>query len=130
MFNDDHDEPSSLHEVSILDDNYLQHWESSVGAVMMPSLIADLMETFESSYTEYSQQLQEICRQQKAKHLIKLLHHIKGSLGNMGLSRASAFTRQAEIELRSGRFNRYDTLPEKLEGYVAEGLSALRQRYK
>lgn len=117
------------HEVSVLDEAYLQYWETSVGAELMPSFIADLRATFEADYAERLSMIADACRQGEPQRLIQLIHHLKGSLGNIGLMRASAFARQAEVELRTDQFNRFDTFPDHLKEHINEGLAALQQRY-
>lgn len=124
------DEFPPPHEVSVLDETYLQHWEESVGAEMMPAFLEDLRATFEEEYQRQLAMITEACGQQQTQQLIKLLHYLKGSLGNMGLSRASAFARQAEVELRTDAFDRDSTFPKRLNEHVAEGLAALDERYQ
>jgi len=127
------DEDESMrppHEVDVLDDNYLRHWETSVGREMMPSFITDLRGDFDATYNGLLQDIQAACEHRQADALIKHTHYIKGSLGNMGLSRAAAFARQAEVELLTDQFDRFESYPQHLDRHIQEGLAALRERYQ
>lgn len=115
--------------VSILDENYLHNWENAVGPDVMPMFIAELLTTFDATHSEHAQAIAEACQNKDTDTLQREIHFIKGSLGNIGLNRASAYARQAEIELRTDNFTRFDSLPGRLEEYIGEGLVALRARY-
>lgn len=116
--------------VAKLDENYLQHWEATVGADMMPNFIQDLLAAFENSGESHLQVIANACARRHDRELIHEVHYLKGSLGNIGLSRASAFARQAEIELRTEQFARYREFPDKLREHIQQGIAALRERYQ
>lgn len=118
------------HEIEVLDDGHLGHWEDVVGAAMMPAFIEDLRQEFEANYAKQSPEIENACRSRNTKHLIQRAHHIKGSLCSLGLSRAAAFAHQAEVELRTDQFDRFEGFPAHLHEHIKEGLAALKERYR
>ncbi|MBK1857450.1 Hpt domain-containing protein [Cerasicoccus arenae] len=87
------------------------------------------MNTFEHSYAEQVVKIDLACQQENTEVLISLVHYVKGSLGNLGLARAAAYARQAETELRIGKFQRFSVFSAKLDYHKTQGLKALKARY-
>ncbi|WP_309386158.1 Hpt domain-containing protein [Cerasicoccus frondis] len=115
--------------VAVLDENYLRHWEISIGEEAMSAFIAELIAEFHATYTPRIQELQELCQSDAQDELIPLVHYLKGSLGNLGISRASAYARQVEVELRMGNFTRHENFAQRLDEHVQQGLRELGARY-
>ncbi len=96
----------------------------------MPVFIEDLIAEFHRTYADKLIEIRLCCTSQARTQLIPLVHYVKGSLGNLGLARASAYAGQAELELRTEKFSRYQTFAEQLDKHTAQGLRELKKRYR
>ncbi|WP_269538759.1 Hpt domain-containing protein [Cerasicoccus fimbriatus] len=115
--------------IAVLDETYLQRWEDSLGEEIMPSFIAELLNEFNSSYADKLAEARQHAQPGSEEELACVVHFLKGSLGNLGLARASYYARQAEFELRNDTFTRFTVFADTLDAHVQEGLRELKERY-
>lgn len=125
----DPSEDANPDTIAVLDDTYLQRWEDSLGEEMMPSFIAELLSEFDSSYADKLAEARQHAQPGSEEELARVVHFLKGSLGNLGLARASCYARQAEVELRNDAFSRFAEFADTLDAHVQEGLRELKERY-
>jgi len=110
----------------VLDLGYLEYWREIAGEEL-PAFLDSLIVEFEGEYDRRLADLRVICEKRDQKELSTVLHRLAGSIGNLGMSRASATCRYAEYAARHGDFDEFDTLVPEVEARVAEGLRALRE---
>ena len=94
-----------------------------------PALIQELIGLYEADAPERIAALEAAAASGDAARLLAEAHHLKGSLGNLGLVRFAELARRLEAAGREGALEGVEVLLAALPAAHAEGLAALKAAF-
>jgi HPt (histidine-containing phosphotransfer) domain-containing protein len=94
-----------------------------------PALIQELIGLYEADAPERIAALAAAASDGDATRLLAEAHHLKGSLGNLGLVRFAELARRLETAGREGCLEGVEVLVAALPAEHAEGLAALKAAF-
>lgn len=94
-----------------------------------PGLVQELVGLLEADVPVRLEALDRALREEDAPRALEEAHHLKGSLGNMGLQRFADLARQVEDAARSARLVEAAPLVAAMPEAYREGLAALKAAF-
>ena len=94
-----------------------------------PALVRELVELLEADVPARLEALHRALSEGEAPRALEEAHHLKGSLGNMGLVQFADLARQVEEAARAARLSGAAPLVAAMPGAYREGLAALKAAF-
>lgn len=94
-----------------------------------PALVQELVDLLEADVPARLEALGQALAEGDALRVLEEAHHLKGSLGNMGLQRFADLARRVEEGARSGALPRTAPLVAAMPEAYREGLAALKAAF-